>query len=589
MQSMTRKRLTGRRWPSSALFSTAMNHRSSWEPQEFDKIVVGAGSAGCVLANRLTEDSKCRLLLLEAGPRDTLLGSTLLHWKIHMPAALTYNLCDKRYNWYYHTLPQEHCNGRVMYWPRGRVWGGSSSLNAMVYVRGHAADYDRWEQAEGASGWSYAACLPYFRRGQTHALGPDAYRGGDGPLHVSRGTSANPLHEAWLAAGVQAGYPLTQDMNGYQQEGVGRMDATIYQGRRWSAAAAYLRPALRRPNLTALTEVLVTRVLFEGGRAVGVEAQHGGRIKRWRAVEEVVLSGGAINSPQLLLLSGVGDADHLRQVGVELVHHLPGVGANLQDHLELYVAHQCTRPITLYSDQKGLRMLRVGLQWFLNQSGPAASAHLETGGFFRSSAGVPHPDIQAHFLPSQVIDHGRQAPTTEAYQAHVGPMRATSVGWLRLASPNPRDAPLIQPNYLATERDRWEMRQCVRLIREIFAQPAFDAYRGPELAPGDAVQSDGQLDAFIQANCDSAYHPSGTCRMGAAGDAAAVVDPQLRVRGLNGLRVVDASVMPSIVSGNLNAPTLMIAEKAADLIRGREPLPPATSVPVYQADISKQR
>nr|XP_055024480.1 choline dehydrogenase, mitochondrial [Misgurnus anguillicaudatus] len=551
-------------------------------------VIVGAGSAGCVLANRLSENASDSVLLLEAGPKDMQLGSTRLSWKIHMPAALTYNLCDDKYNWFYHTLPQAHMDDRVMYWPRGRIWGGSSSLNAMVYIRGHAEDYNRW-QREGAEGWDYEHCLPYFRKAQTHELGGDRYRGGDGPLCVTRGKTDHPLHHAFIAAGQQAGYPFTKDMNGYQQEGVGWMDMTIYKGKRWSTASAYLRPALSRPNLSAEVGCMVTRILFDGTRARGVEFVQNGQIKRIYADKEVILCGGAINSPQLLLLSGVGNADELRRLDIPVTQHLPGVGCNLQDHLELYVQHQCTQPITLYTVQKPFNMLKTGLEWLLTFTGYGATAHLESGGFIRSRPGVPHPDIQFHFLPSQVIDHGRVKSKIEAFQVHVGAMRSTSVGWIKLKSKDPNDHPVIQPNYLSTDTDVKEFRDCVKLTREIFAQKAFDPFRGPEVLPGATVQSDAEIDAFVRQKADSAYHPSCTCKMGSASDRMAVVDPELRVYGVEGLRVVDASVMPSMVSGNLNAPTIMVAEKAADAIKGLPSLHDP-GVPVYHpASLETQR
>uniref|UniRef100_H3D394 Choline dehydrogenase n=1 Tax=Tetraodon nigroviridis TaxID=99883 RepID=H3D394_TETNG len=546
----------------------------------YSYVVVGAGSAGCVLANRLSEDSHESVLLLEAGPRDLVLGSLRLSWKTHMPAALTYNLCDDKYNWYYHTLPQDNMDNRVLYWPRGRVWGGSSSLNAMVYIRGHAEDYNRW-QREGADGWDYEHCLPYFRKAQCHELGENRYRGGSGPLHVTRGKTNHPLHKAFIEAGQQTGYPFTDDMNGYQQEGLGWMDMTVHKGRRWSTASAYLRPALGRPNLQTEVRCLTSRILFDGKRAVGVEYIQKGQKKRAFAEKEVILSGGAINSPQLLLLSGVGNADDLKQLDIPLVQHLPGVGRNLQDHLEVYIQQQCRQPITLYKAQKPFQMVKIGLEWLTLFTGYGATAHLESGGFIRSRPHVTHPDIQFHFLPSQVIDHGRVASKIEAYQVHVGPMRSTSVGWLKLKSASPLDHPLLQPNYLSTDIDVWEFRQCVKLSREIFAQKAFDPFRGSEVQPGPAVQSDADIDAFIRKKADSAYHPSCTCKMGSPSDPAAVVDSETRVLGLERLRVVDASIMPSIVSGNLNAPTIMMAEKAADIVRGRPALVDP-GVPVYQ-------
>lgn len=542
--------------------------------REFDYVVVGTGSAGCVLANRLTEDGQDQVLVLEAGRRDDT-------WKIHMPAALMYNLMDDKYNWYYHTEPQKFMDNRRLYWPRGKVWGGGSALNAMVYIRGHAYDYDRWHE-EGAVGWRYQDVLPYFRKAESREKGADDYRGGRGPLNVHTGDEPNPLFDAFIEAGQQAGYPFTEDMNGYQQEGVGLMDMTIKQGKRWSAAQAYLRPVLDRPNLTTETGAMTHRILLDGDKVVGVEYVQDGKTLRVAARKEVIVSSGAINSPQLLMLSGIGPAADLEKLGIEVKADRPGVGQNLQDHLELYVQHECKEPITLYKYTTQPGKTIAGVKWFLNHDwGACRTAHLEAGGFIRSEAGVRHPDIQFHFLPSQVLDHGRKDAECHGFQVHVGPMRPTSRGYLKLKSDKPGDHPIIEPNLLSTERDRWEMRESVKLTREIFAQKAFDPYRGKELRPGEEMNSDAAIDTFVRQYSDSAYHPSCTCKMGSADDPMAVVDEQARVYGVQNLRVVDASIMPSVVSGNLNGPTIMLAEKCADHIRGRDLLNP-TPVAVWE-------
>ena len=544
----------------------------------FDYVIVGAGSAGCVLANRLTEDADTKVLVLEAGPADRSIF-------IHMPAAFSFPLANDRYNWYYHGDPEPGMNGRRMYCPRGRVLGGSSSINGMAYVRGNALDYERWA-GNALSEWSYAHCLPYFKKAECRGKGGDDYRGDDGPLKVSTGSCSNPLFQAFIEAGIEAGYPYTEDMNGYQQEGFGPMDMTVHRGRRWSAAKAYLRPAMSRPTLKVETRALCTRILFEGNRAVGVDYVRRGVRRTARAEREVILSGGAINSPQLLMLSGVGDARELQKLGISMVQDLPGVGQNLQDHLEVYIQHACIQPISLYRAMNPLRKLLIGIQWLLFGSGDGASSHFEAGAFIRSRAGVPHPDLQHHFLPIAINYDGSSPAGGHGFQAHVGPMRPTSAGHVKLRSADPARPPEILFNYMMTESDREEMRAGVRLTREIFAQSAFDQLRGEELAPGDAAQSDAEIDDFVRAKAESAYHPSCTCKMGI--DDMAVVDGEARVHGIESLRVVDASIMPSIVSGNLNAPTIMLAEKLADVIRGRPALPPATA-PFYRADTDRQR
>ncbi len=541
--------------------------------ESFDYVIVGAGSAGCVLADRLTEDGRRRVLLLEYGGSDRSIF-------IQMPSALSIPMNMPKYNWFYHTLPEPHLNGRRMHTPRGKVLGGSSSINGLVYIRGNAQDYERWN-AEGAAGWAYRDVLPYFRRAETRQEGGDQYRGGEGKLQTRYGTVSNPLHAAWLAAGSEAGYPQTADVNGFQQEGFGRMDMTVGNGRRCSAANAYLRPAMRRPNLKVVTHALATRIVFDGRRAAGLIYRRGGATHRVNVDREIIVSGGPINSPQLLKLSGVGPAQELREHGIQVTHDLPGVGENLQDHLEFYFQVACKEPITLYSSINLWSRALIGARWLLRKDGLGATNHFETCGFIRSRPGVPFPDIQYHFLPMAVAYDGSTLAQEHGFQAHVGPMRSKSRGWVRLASAQPEDKPRVLFNYLSEADDWTEMRACVRLTREIFAQPAFDRYRGRELQPGEGVQTDEQIDAFIREKVESAYHPSCSCKMGSAQDPNAVVGPDARVHGLEGLRVVDSSIMPSVTTGNLNAPTIMLAEKAADHILGR--LLPPEDAPFYVA------
>jgi choline dehydrogenase len=545
-----------------------------------DYVIVGAGSAGCVLADRLTEDGRDSVLVLEYG------GSDRSLW-IQMPTALSIPMNMARYDWRYYTEPEPHLNGRRLHTPRGKVLGGSSSINGLVYVRGNPLDFERWE-TEGAAGWGYHDVLPYFKRAERRAGGGDDYRGADGRLATRRGLLTNPLHAAWLTAGREAGYARTTDMNGFQQEGFGEMDMTVGGGRRCSAANAYLRAAMRRRNLTVRTHALAMRVLFEGRRAIGVRYQRGGVLHEVRAQREVIVCAGPINTPQLLKLSGIGPAAELTAQGIEVLHELRGVGENLQDHLEFYFQVACREPITLYAEMSVLRRALIGARWLLTHDGLGASNHFETGGFIRSRAGIRYPNIQFHFLPLAVSYDGSSLAHEHGFQAHAGPIRSQSQGWVRLRSAHALDKPQILFNYMSRPEDWQEMRACVRLTREIFAQPAFDRYRGREIQPGAAVQSDEQIDAFIREKVESAFHPCGSCRMGDTADPLAVVDPQTRVVGLEGLRVVDSSIMPSITSGNLNAPTIMLAEKAADHIRGRALLP-RTSVPYYVAPAWESR
>ena len=530
-------------------------------PIEFDYVIVGAGSAGCVLADRLSADGSNRVLVLEFGGSDRSIF-------IQMPSALSIPMNTKTYNWHYESEPEPALGGRRLHTPRGKVLGGSSSINGLVYVRGNPLDFERWQE-DGAQGWGYADVLPYFRRAESREEGGDAYRGSDGPLHTRYGSMQNPLHQAWFDAAQQAGYPLTSDINGAQQEGFGRMDMTVKRGVRSSAANAYLRPAMKRSNVQVITHALATRIVFDGKRAVGVEYERGGKRHVVHSAREIILAGGPINSPQLLKLSGIGPVDELKAKGIALIADRPGVGANLQDHLEFYFQMACTKPVTLYSSMNLFAKALIGARWLLRQDGLGATNHFESCGFIRSRAGIRYPNIQYHFLPMAVAYDGSTMATEHGFQAHVGPMRSKSRGSVTLRSPDPHDKPVIRFNYMSHPDDWAEMRACVRLTREIFQQPAFAPFRGREIQPGADVTSDEAIDTFIADKVESAYHPSCTCKIGRVDDPMAVVDAELRVIGVVGLRVVDSSVMPSVTTGNLNAPTIMIGEKGADHILGK--------------------
>jgi choline dehydrogenase len=543
----------------------------------FDYVIVGAGSAGCVLANRLSEDPDTSVLLLEAGG-----GNPFWDFRIHMPAALAYPMNGKRYNWDYYTEPETHLAGRVMHCPRGRVLGGSSSINGMVYIRGHALDYDRWAQEDPTlANWSYRHCLPYFIKSATREDGGDEYQGDSGPLQITRGKGENPLFSAFINAAREAGYPYTTDMNGYQQEGFGPMDRTTCKGVRNSTWLSYLRPVLKRPNLRVLTNAHACRLIQSGRQVRGVEFFRHNRNQEATANREVILCGGPINNPKLLMLSGIGATDHLNQVGITPVHHLPGVGQNLQDHLEIYIQMECLKPVSLFKYYNLPGKALIGAQWLLTRKGPGASNQFESGGFIRSRAGVEHPDLQYHFFPMAVRYDGRNPGNCHGFQAHVGPLRSQSKGWIKLRSANPLDSPRISFNYMSKPEDWRDFRAAVRLTREIFQQHSLTPYRGRELSPGASIKSDADLDAYLRDAVEPAYHASCSCRMGSS--ETSVVDGNCSLHGLDGIRIVDSSIMPSIVSGNLNAPTIMLAEKAADIIAGKASLEPV-DVPVYAAE-----
>jgi len=538
--------------------------------QTFDYIIVGAGSAGCVLANRLSENPKHKVLLLETGGSDKSIF-------IKMPTALSIPMNTDKYAWQFNTEKEPYLNNREMHCPRGKVLGGSSSINGMVYVRGHAKDFDEWE-AHGAEGWNYQACLPYFQKAETWYKGNDAYRGGNGELGVNNGNEMkNPLYTAFIKAGEQAGYDITSDYNGKQQEGFGPMHMTVKDGVRSSASREYLDPVKSRKNLTIVTGALVTKVALEDKVAKGVEYVVNDKTETAAASNEVILSAGSIGSPHILQLSGIGDKDILEKAGVDVKHHLPGVGQNLQDHLEFYFQYKCKQPITLNRKLGLISKGLIGARWLLNRSGLGATNHFESCAFIRSKADVEWPDIQYHFLPAAIRYDGKSAFDGDGFQVHVGHNKPKSRGSVTLQSANPTVPPKILFNYLQHPDDIEGFRACVRLTREIIAQSAFDDFRDGEIQPGEHIQTDEEIDAFVREAVESAYHPSCSCKMGE--DEMAVVDSQTNVHGIEGLRVVDSSIFPTIPNGNLNAPTIMVAEKAADIILGKPALPPQ-NVPV---------
>ncbi len=538
--------------------------------QQFDYIIVGSGSAGSVMAYRLSEAGHT-VLVLEYGGTDR--GPL-----IQMPSALSIPMNMQRYNWGFETEPEPHLGGRKLATPRGKVVGGSSSINGMVYVRGHARDFDTWEQM-GAEGWGFRHVQPYFKRMENSHGGEEGWRGTQGPMHMKRGSRLNPLYQAFIDAGAQAGYPLTQDYNGRQQEGFGPMEMTVHKGFRWSAANAYLRPARKTQRVKLVTYAMARRVILEGRKAVGVEYEQRGKVKKAYAAREVIIAASSINSPKLLQLSGIGPAALLQANGIPVVQDLPGVGENLHDHLEVYFQVKCKRPITLNGKLNLVSKGMIGAEWMMFQSGLGSTNHFESCGFIRSGAGIEYPDIQYHFLPAAMRYDGKAAFSGHGFQVHVGPMRTKSRGFVRLRSNDPAAAPQILFNYMGHADDWTEFRACVRLTREIMSQKALDPFRAEEIQPGPAVQSDAEIDSFIREHCESAYHPTGTCKMGSRKDPMAVVDAECRVFGIANLRVADSSIMPQVTNGNLNGPTLMIGEKASDHILGKDPLPPSNLEP----------
>lgn len=537
---------------------------------EADFVVIGSGSAGAAMADRLSEDGKHTVIVIEYGGTD--IGPL-----IQMPSAFSIPMNMGMYDWGFRSEPEPHLNNRQLATPRGKVIGGSSSINGMVYVRGHARDFDHWAE-QGAAGWSFADVLPYFKRMENAEFGDPAWRGKEGPVHISRGKRENPLYDAFIEAGVQAGFEQTDDYNGEKQEGFGPFEQTIHNGRRWSTANAYLRRALERKNVN-LVNGFARRIVIENQRATAVELGSGSVDNVVRARREIIIAASAINSPKILKLSGIGPGAELRKHGIEVIADRPGVGGNLQDHLEVYVQQECLEPISLNAHLDLISKGMIGAEWLVFKSGLGATNHFESCGFVRSAAGIDYPDIQFHFLPAAVRYDGKAAANGHGFQAHTGPMRSKSRGTVELRSPDPIQSPIIRFNYMSHPDDWTEFRHAIRLVREIFSQQAFDRYRGRELAPGSHVETNEEIDAFIREHAESAYHPCGTCRIGAKDDQDAVVDPECRVIGVEGLRVADSSIFPRITNGNLNGPSIMAGEKAADHILGRPTLSPSNVEP----------